>query len=225
MFKCLIIDDEPLAIKVLKKYFMADTDLELLATFTDALAALDFLKHQQVDLLFLDINMPTLDGLAFLSLLEDPPMVIFTTAYAEYAVKSYEYAAVDYLLKPFGLPRFLKAIQKVKQQAAATVTPETFFTVRADRKTYRIPYQDTLFLEAYGDYVKIHTSKEVLVPKIKLSTLQNKLPQPPFLKTHRAYIINTNKVDFLEGNQLAIEEYKVPISKSFREVVLQFLNM
>lgn len=225
MINCIIVDDEPLAIKVLQKYFEADHELHLLANFTNALQALDFLKKNAVDLLFLDINMPTLDGLAFLSLLEHPPLVIFTTAYAEYAVKSYEFAAVDYLLKPFGLPRFLKAIQKVKQLQSSPALPETFFTIRADRKVYRIPFNETLFLEAYGDYVKIHTTKELLVPKTKLSTLYEMLPQPPFLKTHRAYLINMDKVDFLEGNQLAIGSYKIPISKSLRAPVLQTLNM
>ncbi len=225
MINCIIVDDEPLAIKVLQKYFEADSDLQLMTSFTDALIALDYLKKNKVDLLFLDINMPTIDGLAFLSLLDHPPLVIFTTAYPEYAVKSYEYAAVDYLLKPFGLPRFLKAIQKIKQLHSEIRSPETFFTIRANRKVYRIPFKETLFLEAYGDYVKIHTTKELLVPKTKLSTLYEILPQPPFLKTHRAYLINTDKVDFLEGNQLAIGPHKIPISKSLREKVLQVLNM
>ena len=226
MIQCVIIDDEPLAIKVLEKYLLADITLQLTTSFTDALQALGFLQNNQVDLLFLDINMPNLDGLQFLSLLDNPPLVIFTTAYAEYAVKSYEFAAVDYLLKPFGLPRFLKAIQKVKQQLSSGPGAEsTFFTVRADRKIYRVPFKETLFLEAYGDYVKIHTTKDLLVPKVKLSTLQDLLPEPPFLKTHRAYIVNTNKIDFLEGNQLAIGSYKIPISKSLREAVLQFLNV
>ncbi|MEM6376922.1 MAG: LytTR family DNA-binding domain-containing protein [Bacteroidota bacterium] len=226
MIQCVIIDDEPLAIKVLEKYILADATLQLTASFKDALQALDFLQNNQIDLLFLDINMPNLDGLQFLSLIENPPLVIFTTAYAEYAVKSYEFAAIDYLLKPFGLPRFLKAIQKAKQQLSlGTGGESTFFTVRADRKIYRVPFKDTLFLEAYGDYVKIHTTKDLLVPKSKLSALQELLPAPPFLKTHRAYIVNTDKIDFLEGNQLAIGTHKIPISKSLRETVLQFLNM
>lgn len=223
---CIIIDDEPLAIKVIEKYLDYVPDFQCLDTFTAPLAGLVFLQKNEVDLVFLDINMPDLSGLNLLKLLKNTPMVIFTTAYAEYAVESYEYEVLDYLLKPFGLDRFLQAIERARLKKQQQPEPiEEVLLVRADRKIYRVNFERILFLEAYGDYVKIHTDEKVLVPKISLHQLENELPTEHFIRTHRAFIVNKEKVEFLEGNLLGIGEHQVPVSRSLKNEVLTALGL
>ena len=229
MIKCVIIDDEPLAVKVLEKYLPKATDLNLVGSFTDAEKALQFLHSQQVDLLFLDINMPKINGLSLIHLLEPIPLIVFTTAYPEYAVQSYEFDAVDYLLKPFGPDRFQKAVDKVRDRLQIKPVEEeaegAFLVVKADRKTYRLAYQDIDYFQAYGDYVKIRTSNGWIVPKTTLAKLEQELQGETFLRTHRTFIVNAIKVQYLEGNQLSIKEDKIPISKAYKEKVLQKLGM
>jgi len=222
--KCVIIDDESLAIKIIVRYLESVQWLECLASFTKPLEALKFLQENPVDLIFLDINMPELDGIGLVGLLQQQPMIIFTSAYPEYAVESYELSALDYLLKPFSLTRFLKAVQKAQtvhqNQNSSNQEEVDHLVVRADRKIYRIPYNQIIFLQAYGDYVKIRTEKEWIVPKVTLVELEQQLLGGPFLRTHRAYLINQLKVDYIEGNQIALQNEKVPISKSYKDMVL-----
>ncbi|HKK74217.1 MAG TPA: LytTR family DNA-binding domain-containing protein [Saprospiraceae bacterium] len=222
---CIIIDDEPLAIKVIEKYLERVPDINCRSTFSDPLKALDYLSEHSVDLLFLDINMPDLTGLGLLKLLKQEVLVVFTTAYAEYAVKSYEYQAVDYLLKPFGLDRFLQAISKARERRPEEQLKEEVLLLRADRKIYRIPYSDILFLEAYGDYVKVHTKEQIIVPKIRLNQLEEELPTQWFIRTHRTYLINRGAVAFIEGNQLSIGTHKIPISRQQKETVFTALGL
>jgi len=221
---CLVIDDEPLAIKILEKYLQDQPDWALVNTFTDPMAGLHFLRKQAVDLLFLDINMPELTGLNLLRTLPDPPLTILTTAYPEYAVESYEFEVVDYLLKPFSLPRFLQALQKAESRIQSAPTPEQFLSVRADRKLHRLPYADIYMLQAFGDYVKINTREGILVPKATLSELEERLPVPPFMRVHRAWIVNRHYVDYLEGNQVMVQQTAVPVSKAYREEVVRWLE-
>lgn len=223
---CIIIDDEPLAIKVIEKYLEYVPDFNCVQTFSNPLQALEFLNQNEVDLLFLDINMPDLTGLSLLKLLKNSPAVIFTTAYAKYAVESYEYEALDYLLKPFGLGRFLQAIEKARQKAnPPSTSAEQVLIVRADRKIYRLQLQDILFLEAYGDYVKIYTDDKLLVPKISLQQLEEELPMSQFIRTHRTFIVNKSKVAFVEGNLLGIGEHQIPVSRSLKNEVLNALGL
>lgn len=222
---CIIIDDEPLAIKVIEKYLEQVSDVDCLTTFDDPLKALQFLSQYPVDLLFLDINMPDLTGLGLLRLLKQDVMVIFTTAYAEYAVESYEYQAVDYLLKPFGLDRFLLAIEKARTRHSDSPISDEVLILKADRKIYRIPYADLLFLEAYGDYVKVHTNEQIIVPKIRLNQLEAALPAPLFIRTHRAFLVNTSKVGIIEGNQLSIQNHTIPVSRQHKEMVYKALGL
>lgn len=221
---CLVIDDEPLAIKILEKYLRDQPDWELVNTFTNPLAGLHFLRKQAVDLLFLDINMPDLTGLNLLRTLSHQPLTVLTTAYSEYAVESYEFEVVDYLLKPFSLPRFLQALQKAESRLQTQPMQNQFLSVRADRKLHRLPYEDIYALQAFGDYVKINTREGTLAPKATLSELEQRLPSPPFMRVHRAWIVNRHYVEYLEGNQVMVQQTAVPVSKAFREEVVRWLE-
>ena len=185
---------------------------------------LHFLRKQPVDLLFLDINMPDLTGMNLLRTLPDPPLTVLTTAYPEYALESYEFEVADYLLKPFSLPRFLQALQKAESRIQAKSTTEQFLSVRADRKLHRLPYEDIFVLQAFGDYVKIFTRDGTLAPKATLSELEQRLPVPPFMRVHRAWIVNRHYVDYLEGNQVMVQQTAVPVSKAYREEVVRWLE-
>lgn len=223
---CVIIDDEPLAIKVLEKYLGDMPDYRLLKTFTQPLDAATFLRKQSVDLLFLDINMPDLNGLSLLRTLDSPPLTILTTAYPEYGAESYEFDVVDYLLKPISLERFLKALGKAENRRtkAPSIGDPGTLTVKADRKIYRIPHEDIYYLQAYGDYVRIITAQQNYLPKTTLSELENRLPQPAFFRVHRTYLVNRQHVSYLEGNHLQVGEDQIPVSKAYRESVLQWIS-
>lgn len=221
--KTLILDDEYLAVRVLEKYVRQNPLLELAATFTAPLAAFAHLQEHAVDLILLDIDMPELSGLAFVRSLSDPPKIIFTTAYPEYAVEGFELEAVDYLVKPIAPERFLKAIEKVHRlyRSSVPAEPETqHLLVRADRKIHRLPLEEILYLQAYGDYVKIVCRHKTVSPKEKLGALAESLPPDRFLRVHRSYIIAIDKIEYMEGNQVYIGGQPIPVAQSSREDLL-----
>lgn len=221
---CIAIDDEPLAIKVLEKYLNPLTDWSLVATFTDPLEGMQHLQKHPIDLLFLDIQMPELSGIGLLKTLHQPPLTVLTTAFPDYAVESYELDVVDYLLKPFSLERLLQSLQKVKTRLYETTNEQPFLSIKADRKIYRIPTSDVLYLQAFGDYVKIITPNGQYVPKTTLSELENRLPSPPFIRVHRAFLVNRVHLEYLEGNQVFIRGQSIPVSKAYREEIIQWLK-
>ncbi len=229
MINCIIVDDEPLSRRVIEKYLKDLPHLNLLASCSHAFEAMEILQKEHVDLMFLDINMPKLSGINFAKTLSNPPLIVFTTAYPEYAVEGFELEAVDYLLKPFSQERFLKAVNKVSKQLANIETLKrpnetSFLIVKADKKLYKLNFDDILYLQAYGDYVKIFTSKKTLLTKERLSNLEASLPKNLFHKIHRSYIISLNAISFLEGNQVKINETLLPISNSNRAGLLAKLN-
>lgn len=221
---CVVIDDEQLAIKVLEKYLTPLPDWHLTASFTEPLEGLSYLQNHPIDLLFLDIQMPALTGISLLKALTNPPPTILTTAYPEYAVESYELEVVDYLLKPFSLERVLQSLQKVKSRVSVLTKEQDFLSIKADRKIFRIPIQDILVMQAFGDYVKIITQQGQFVPKTTLSDLEKRLPIPPFMRVHRTWIVNRSKIEFMEGNQLFLGKHSIPVSKAYRDQVLQWLG-
>ena len=195
MIKCLIVDDEPLSRMVLKGFVADHPDLELAGECKDALEAMSFLEKNQVDLLFLDINMPKLSGVNFYKSLQNKPEVVFTTAYSEFAVEGFELNAIDYLLKPIAFERFIKAIQKVKKklgQNSTSAPVQDYIMLKSDKKMYRTPFDDILFCEALGDYVKVHLSEKVLIVTTTMKKLLSELPDLNFLRTHKSFIINKN---------------------------------
>ena len=226
--RCIAVDDEPLSLKIIEKYAADLPQLELLATCGNAFEAMEQLRRSPVDLMFLDINMPKLSGISLLKSLEKQPLVIFTTAYPEYAVEGFELEAVDYLLKPFSQERFIKAVNRAADKLAAPAAPESlrpdFLMVKADKKLYKVDCQDIIYLEAYGDYVKIFTKDKMLLTKERLNIVEQQLPTEQFVRIHRSHVIALAAIEFIEGNTVKIGKEKLPISENFKETLLGKLN-
>ncbi len=229
--RCLIVDDEPLSVKVVQKYVEKLPQLELVAVCYNAFEAMEVLQKKEVDVLFLDINMPQLSGISLMKALPHPPAVVFTTAYPEYAVEGFELEAVDYLLKPFSFERFIKAVQKVQErlnwQQNHTVNTEEsdHLIIKVDKKLYRLRFPGIQYLQAYGDYVKVFATQETLLTKERLSNLEEMLPNEQFLRIHRSYIISLNAIQFIEGNQVQIGTSKLPVGQKYRESLLNWMQM
>lgn len=218
MIKCIIVDDEPLARDVLESYIEDLPSLQLIATCSDAVEALGVLDSETVDLIFLDINMPKLSGINFYKSLSHRPKVIFTTAYADHAVEGFELEAVDYLLKPFSFERFVKAVNKVKVTSSESNSAD-FIMLKADKKNHKINFDQILYFESIGDYVKVHLKEgKTLIISETLRKLEELLPTT-FLRVHKTYIIALNHLEYLEGNQVKIGETKIPIGQSYRDKV------
>ena len=234
--KCLVIDDEPLAREMLKQHISEVDALELAGTCSNAVEAISFLKEHHIDLLFLDIQMPQLLGTNFIRTLKNPPKVIFTTAYRKYAVEGFELDAVDYILKPISLERFLKAVNKVLQtnlttdSSSASINenhPEhsnSFLYFRVDRKMVKVFFNDILFIEALKDYIKIVTFHKTIVTKYVLSTLEELLPSNEFLRIHKSYIIAINKIDSYNADSVQIAKHELPVGRMFKLDVSRVLN-
>ena len=225
---CLIVDDEPLSQDVLKKYVGEVPELNLIASCFDALEALNILRNNQIDLIFLDINMPKLSGINFIKSLDTPPEIIFTTAYPQYAVEGFELDAVDYLVKPISFERFLKAVNKALEIFNRKITPEQtvseeFMSIKADKKIYKINYSDILFFQAYGDFIKVHLVDKTLITTETLKNLERYLPAQ-FMRVHKSYIISLSRIKYIEGNLAHIESYEIPLSPKLRDALLNRLN-
>ncbi len=223
--KCLIIDDEPLSRDVIRNYVNDHPELQLEGECKDAFEAMAALESSKVDLIFLDINMPKLSGINFYKSLNQKPLVIFTTAYPEFAVEGFELDAVDYLLKPFSFERFIKAVNKAKGKVAVPEKETSdYMMLKADKKMYRTAYDDILFFESLGDYVKVYTRGRVLIIAGTLKKLLSELPATRFLRTHKSYIISMAQVEYIEGNQIKIGEHIVSIGQAYREEVMSRLK-
>ena len=220
MIKCAIIDDEPLSRDVLRQFIEDHPDLELRGEYKDALDAMPGLVRYAVDLIFLDINMPNLSGINFYKSLAEKPLVIFTTAYPEFALDGYELNAVDYLMKPIAFGRFFQAVQKVKDRINISSKVNGYMMLKVDKKLYRTSFSDILFFEALGDYVKVHLSDQVLIITHTMKKLLTELPTDQFIRTHKSFIINKSKVQYVEGNRLKVGTQMVAIGQVYREQVL-----
>ncbi|MEE9361800.1 MAG: LytTR family DNA-binding domain-containing protein [Cellulophaga sp.] len=232
--KCLIIDDEPLAIALIENHISKLSNLEIVASCSNAVTGFEVLKSQHIDLIFLDIQMPLLTGIEFLKSLSNPPNIIFTTAYREYAIESYELEVIDYLLKPISFDRFFKAINKYFKSlepanfAVATTSPKlddsaAHIYVNSNKKHYKIRFADILYAESTKDYVRIHTAESTIVTKEKISDFVQKLPSY-FLRTHRSYIVNTKKITAFTTHDIEIEAIEIPIGISYKQTVLDTLK-
>lgn len=231
--RCMIVDDEPPAREIIRRYIEQVPLLELVAECGNALQAFAILQQQSVDLIFLDIHLPQLNGNDFLKALQNPPKVIFTTAYSEYALEGYELNVVDYLMKPIPFDRFLKAVNKVYQSAGAK--PETaptqentkvdsFVYFRADRKMVKVMLQDILYIESMKDYVKVFTTAGTIITKQSISSVEAMLPEKRFIRTHRSYIVSTDHIKSFTAELIEINNTEIPIGKLFRNEVLKILN-
>lgn len=221
VFTCLIVEDEPLSQEILESYLQDCPQLKLVASCKDALEANQIFLRERIDLLFLDINMPKLNGIDWLKSLEKAPRVIFTTAYSEHAVEGFNLNALDYLLKPFSFERFLKSVNKfleLKMDRRVEVdTPEESILVKSNRKTFLLRPSELNFIESEGDYLKLYRDEDCILIHETLKSFQSKLPASVFLRVHRSFIINLAKIDYLEGNQVCIRNKMVPIANTYRE--------
>ncbi|MBG6129605.1 DNA-binding LytR/AlgR family response regulator [Aquimarina sp. EL_43] len=230
---CITIDDEPLAHKVIKNYCTNLSFLNVVKECYSAFDAMNYLNDNQVDLIFLDINMPKLKGLDFLRTLSDPPLIIVTTAYQEYAIEGYELNILDYLLKPFSFERFLKAINKAQSQKkmmdsmqkgtqnqvlsnTKNINQNDSIFVKGDKKMHQIQLDSILYLESLGSYVKIHLENETITSLDRLTNFENTLPENQFLRIHRSYIIALKKIQTIEGNRLKITGIDIPIGNVYK---------
>ncbi|PHQ28837.1 LytR/AlgR family response regulator transcription factor [Leeuwenhoekiella nanhaiensis] len=221
--RCVIIDDEPLAINVIKNHIAQLAGLEIVKTFDNAIDSLEFIRKHEVDLLFLDINMPVIDGLSFLKSLDAKPMAILTTAHEEHAVEGFELEVLDYLVKPISFPRFLKAANKALAKAqehpkSAAGSDEDSIFVKVDKKKMKKIYlDDILLVESLKDYIKIITTKGNFVVHQTLSSFTDELPANQFIRIHRSYTANIKRVDTVEGNSVEIANKRYTIGRNYME--------
>ncbi len=232
MIKCLILDDEPLAIEVIQTHLAQLPELNLIASFSNPVAALDTIKTESIDLIFLDIEMPLLSGIDFIKTIPNVPKVIFTTAYRNYAIESYELDVVDYLLKPISFSRFFKAINKYKTMVQLPIstmdqTGEVLINdhiyVNANKKFIKVEFDEVLYVESLKDYVRIHLSDKTVVTKDAISNFETKLSSQ-FLRIHRSFIVNTKRVTAFTKVDVEIGDTELPIGTSYKENVILFLK-
>jgi DNA-binding LytR/AlgR family response regulator len=249
MYKVLIVDDEFLARKLLQGYVEKIPDLELVGSCPNAFEAFKIIKQQPIDILLLDIHMPDLNGLDFARTCKEVPAIIFTTAYSEYALESYEVSAVDYLLKPIALPRFMEAVQKARVRLSTlnpaaegedSPTPtetkpvastpeqedknENFLLVKADYKLYKINYDDLLYIEGQHEYVSFYTKEKRITALYALKTLEEILPANRFIRVHKSYIVSINHIREIEQLSVSIDDVKIPVGGIYREALLKRLG-
>lgn len=228
---CIVVDDEPLAREGMKLNIKEIPNLELKESFDTALKANDYLQENHVDLMFLDIELPGLSGLDFLKSLSNPPLVILTTAYSQYAVEAYELDVVDYLVKPIKMDRFLKAVNKaeemlkLRQHKTSVDFSGQFIFVKSERKYIKIDFDEIFFIEGLKDYVIVHTSKGKYMTAMNVKTIHSKLPSDIFFRTSKSYIINVFHINEIDGEDVLILDSKIPIGRSYRDKFLSnFVN-
>ena len=219
---CLIVDDEPIACEIIRNYCSNLPSLNVTASCSNALEARKALKECQTDIMFLDIDLPVLSGVSFLNTLKDPPLVIFTTAYKEFALEAFDLEACDYLLKPFSLERFIiavdKAICRLNASADSSQTiGNNYSFIRAEGKIYRVMHSDILYAEANGNYTRIFTEANVVETKMPFSLFERLLCKNTFIRVHRSFIVNKVKITHIEGNNIHLNKMHVPIGTNFRQ--------
>ncbi len=227
---CIIIDDEQPAREIIEAFVDKVPYLDRIASFKNPLEAAGYLSDNKVDLVFLDIQMPEITGIEMIQSISQKPQVVLTTAYSEYALEGFELNATDYLLKPFSFERFLKAVHKVRERlpsASAHASNEpanTYITVNADHKIYKIKLEDIHYIEGLKEYVSYYTTdKQRIIALKSLKSLEESLPADQFIRVHRSYIVPLKKIESLEGNQLRVDGKLIPVGRSYREQVLQMV--
>lgn len=233
--KCLIVDDEPLARELIRGHVEKLENFEIVAECSDAMKALNVLREKQVDLMFMDIQMPQITGIEFMKTLKHPPKVIITTAYREYALEGFELDVVDYLLKPITFERFLKSVNKYYQMnqddiqmVANTISEklpeESFVYVKENKKVIKIYLSEIKYIEGLSEYIQIFTDKRKIITKTSMSQMEGKLPPENFLRIHKSFIVSMNKIEAFTANTIEIQGKELPIGRSFKNGVLNALN-
>lgn len=241
ILRAIAIDDEPLALEVLKKFAGKIPSLELVQTFQNPIAAVEFLQQETIDLMFLDIQMPDLTGIQLLQSMGQKPMIIFTTAHPEHAVMSYELNAIDYLLKPIGFDRFFKAVNKALTHKKAHLALEAkeipnvvephpahpnsdFIFVKSDTRFFKVNLSDIRYIEGMRDYIAVHTSSQRILTLMNMGQMLEKLPSTDFMRIHKSYIIGLNHITLIQQNRVLIGDREIPISNSYKETFLKFVE-
>lgn len=224
MINCLVVDDEPIARQGLLEHIVQIDFLHPVAECMDAVEAAVWLKKKQVDLIFLDIQMPKLTGIDFLRNLSSPPLVIFTTAYPEYAIEGYELDVLDYLLKPISFSRFLKAALKAQdyllKTKRGTSNTEDYFFIKSNQKLEKIKMEDVLYVEGMSNYIVIHTKQKKYIAYLTFKGIEEKLPQEMFIRTHKSFLVSINAIQTIDINEVKLENFSIPISKTYRDEVI-----
>lgn len=220
---CIIVEDEPAAQSILEHNISLCHDLRCCGTFSNAFTAQAFLANNLVDLIFLDINLPEMSGVSFLRSLVHPPLVIFTTAYSQYAVDGFDLEVVDFLLKPFSFERFCKAVNKARERlnTKAVALISNKISVKCDRRIYQLAIDDILFIETCGDYVSLQLADKKLVVHGTLKSWEEKLKGLSFLKVHRTAMVNLLKIDHIEGNLIHIRQHKLPLAEPYKSELFE----
>lgn len=230
--KCLVVDDEPLAQRVLEKYISSLSSLELVKKCNNALEASSYLHQHHVDVMFLDIKMPELTGMEFLKTLNHPPQVIITTAYSEYALEGYEFSVLDYLLKPISFERFLKAINKIKRKQLNSVIgrpkPETkmpdFVFLKSDQTLHKVQFKNIIYLQGYGNYIKVFIGNKKILISETMNNMEKKLPQNLFVRVHKSYIVSIQEIDKIIENKIKIQDNNIPIGRTYKSRINEIIK-
>ncbi|HTE24241.1 LytR/AlgR family response regulator transcription factor [Flavitalea sp.] len=236
IYNCVVVDDEPIAREIVMAYCNHLPALKMIAACNNALEAKQVLEEKNTDILFLDINMPVLSGLAFLKTLKNPPQIIFTTAYREYAVDAFDLSAADYLLKPFSLERFIVAVDKAIEKLTANnnvqnLSPSSEIKhnpaifIKADGKIYKLVPDEILYAEASGNYSKVVASNYSIMPAMSFTALVTMLNYPEFIRVHRSFIINKTHIKLIDGNRVFIRSHEIPIGSSYKEEFIRQLGI
>lgn len=231
-YKAIIIDDEPIARGVIETHVSKIDKIEIIASCKNAIEGFSILNKQRIDLIFLDINMPNIDGISFAKTINPNIKVIFTTAYREYAIDGFNLQAVDYLLKPISFVRLNKAVSKFiaesyfkeNSEVANSEIIEDFFFIRADRKMIKINFSEILYIESLGDYLKIHLADKKITTRETISDIEAKLPPSKFLRCHRSFIVAIDKIEYFTNEYIQIEKHAITISRSYKNTVLERLG-
>ncbi len=232
--KALLVDDEPLAQNIIEQYARKLPNLIVAGKCNDAISAHQWLQENKADLMFLDINMPKLSGISFLKNLNNPPLIIFTTAYSEYALEGFELNAVDYLKKPYSFERFCKALFKaaellqLRQSSGKDVSEiaagNQFLFIKSNKKTHKINFSEILFVEGLGDYIQIYLTDKKIVANHSMKRMLEILPDNKFCRIHKSYIISLDKLDLVEGNSVLVKNKRLPVGNSYRQRFMEFVN-
>lgn len=229
--KFIIVDDEPLARKLIAAHASKIEKLELVGECGNAIEATNLLRHKTVDLIFLDIQMPEMNGFQFVSTIKNPPAIILTTAFRNYAPEAFDHEVIDYLLKPVSFERFLKSLNKFfdSQLGDSVVTgnhqEQRFVHIKADRKIHKINEDEILYVESLDNYVKVHLKDQILITRDNISTFEEKLPNPPFVRIHRSYIVNIKWVNTISGEGIEINKKELPFGRAFKKSALNQLSI
>lgn len=227
--RCIIVDDEPVARKIIREFTEQVPFLELVGEFENVAKTKAFLHSDHADLMFLDIEMPKMSGLDYLKRSTVDPLVILTTAFPEYALEGYELDIIDYLLKPVAFSRFLKAVQKAKEyndlrHTQPLVPHPSYLFVRSEKRIEKIELKDILYIESFGNYVNIHTEQKKILAYLTLKGLESQLPAQEFIKIHQSFLVSFSHISAIEGNQVFVNNKPLPISRNYREGVMKVVE-